>query len=217
MKVRVKAKHITESLMSYDHSEISRQQQDAFAAASQVKASEAIEFKRFVEEIAPVSVPQRKGDPLIIDTDEYPRPGTTVDTLAKLKPAFRPDGSVTAGNASGINDGAAMLILASAEAVQKYQLPVLAWIRSSGSAALEPSHMGYGPVPASKIALQRAGWKLQDLELLELNEAFAAQSLAVLQGFKEELGGIDSALVNVNGGAIALGHPIGASGARNVR
>ena len=194
--------------------QLSRQEQDEFALASQHKAEAAITDGRFQAEIAPVTIPQRKGDPVVVDTDEFPRLGATMEGLAKLRPAFQQDGSVTAGNASGINDGAAAVILASEAAVKKHNLEPLAWIRSWGSAALSPAEMGYGPVPATAAALKNAGWKLQDIELAELNEAFAAQALAVFRGFNQELGGIDPAIVNVNGGAIALGHPIGASGTR---
>ncbi|HBN9494418.1 TPA: acetyl-CoA C-acetyltransferase [Pseudomonas aeruginosa] len=188
---------------------ITREEQDTFAAASQQKAAEAIAAGRFKDEITPISIPQRKGDPLVFDTDEQPRAGTTVEALAKLKPAFKKDGTVTAGNASTINDGAAVLLLASADKARSLGLPVLAWIKSYASAGVDPAVMGIGPVPATQKALQKAGWTLQELDLIEANEAFAAQSLAVakeLSWSREK--------VNVNGGAIALGHPIGASGAR---
>lgn len=194
--------------------QISREQQDEFAAASQNKAEAAIQAGNFKAEIVPVQIPQRKGDPLIAEQDEFPRFGVTAEALGKLRPAFKKDGTVTAGNASGINDGAAMVMLASETAVEKHGLKVMAWIESYGSAALDPAYMGYGPVPATRQALERAGWTLQDIELAELNEAFSAQSLAVLKGFEQELGGISPEIVNVNGGAIALGHPIGASGTR---
>lgn len=194
---------------------ITREQMDAFALQSQQRAAAAVQSGRFTAEIAPVSVPQRKGDPRVVDTDEHPRPDTTPESLAKLRPAFRREGGrVTAGNASGINDGAAFVILASEEEVARRGLPVLGWLVASGAAAVDPSRMGYGPVPATAKALDRAGWKLSDVELLELNEAFAAQSLAVLAGMEKELGGTSQDLVNVNGGAIALGHPVGASGTR---
>ncbi|MBO9332981.1 acetyl-CoA C-acyltransferase [Achromobacter pulmonis] len=188
---------------------LTREAQDAFAAASQRKAADAIASGRFQDEITPVFIPQRKGDPLRFDTDEQPRAGTTVEALAKLKPAFKKDGTVTAGNASTINDGAAVLLLASAAKAKELDLPVLAWIKSYASAGVDPAIMGIGPVPATRRTLDKAGWTLDDLDLIEANEAFAAQSLAVAQ----ELGW-DTAKVNVNGGAIALGHPIGASGAR---
>ncbi len=193
---------------------ISREDQDAFALESQRRAAAAIEAGRFNEEIVPIEIPQRKGPPLVADTDEHPRPNTTSETLAKLKPAFLPEGSVTAGNASGINDGAAMLLLASAQEATRLGAEPLARIVSWASAGVDPSIMGFGPVPATKAALKKAGWRLQDVELAELNEAFAAQSLSVLKGLEKELGGIDPGIVNVNGGAIALGHPVGASGAR---
>ena len=188
---------------------ITRAQQDAFAADSQRKAAEAIAAGRFGDEITPISIPQRKGDPVLFDTDEQPRAGTTADALAKLRPAFKKDGTVTAGNASTINDGAAVLLLASAQKAEALGLPVLAWIRGYASAGVDPAVMGIGPVPATQKTLSKAGWRIGDLDLIEANEAFAAQALAVNQ----ELGW-DTARVNVNGGAIALGHPIGASGAR---
>ena len=188
---------------------ITRAQQDAFAADSQRKAAEAIAAGRFQDEITPISIPQRKGDPVLFDTDEQPRAGTTAEALAKLRPAFKKNGTVTAGNASTINDGAAVLLLASAQKAKALGLPVLAWIRGYASAGVDPAVMGIGPVPATQKTLNKAGWRIGDLDLIEANEAFAAQALAVNQ----ELGW-DTARVNVNGGAIALGHPIGASGAR---
>ena len=188
---------------------ITREQQDAFAADSQRKAAEAIAAGRFQDEITPISIPQRKGDPVLFDTDEQPRAGTTAEALAKLRPAFKKDGTVTAGNASTINDGAAVLLLASAQKAEALGLPVLAWIRGYASAGVDPAVMGIGPVPATQKTLNKAGWRIGDLDLIEANEAFAAQALAVNQ----ELGW-DTARVNVNGGAIALGHPIGVSGAR---
>lgn len=197
-----------------DRWSITREEMDEFAAHSQNKAERAMKEGRFQDEIAPVEVPQRKGDALVVKTDEHPRPGVTAQSLAKLKPAFRADGRVTAGSSSGINDGAAFVILASESVVRERNLRPLAWIVASASAAVDPAYMGYGPVPATTRALAKAGWKLSDIELAELNEAFAAQSLAVLRGFEKELGGIDADIVNVNGGAIALGHPVGASGAR---
>jgi acetyl-CoA C-acetyltransferase len=189
--------------------ELSREDQDAFAAASQQKASAAIEAGYFKREITPILIPQRKGEPLVFDTDEQPRPGSTLQALGNLKPAFQKDGSVTAGNSSTLNDGAAVLLLASAAKAQALGLPVLARIKAYASAGVDPSIMGIGPVPATRLALTKAGWSLGDLDLIEANEAFAAQSLAV----GKELGW-DTSKVNVNGGAIALGHPIGASGAR---
>jgi acetyl-CoA C-acetyltransferase len=197
-----------------DRWEIDREQMDAFAVESQNRAERASEEGRFQDEIVPVQIPQRKGEPLRADTDEHIRRGATLAGLAKLKPAFKKDGRVTAGNSSGINDGAAFVLLMSEEKADALGLEPLAYIRSYGSAGVDPAYMGFGPVPATRRALQRAGWSLQDVELAELNEAFAAQSLAVLKGMEQELGGIDPARVNVNGGAIALGHPIGASGTR---
>ncbi|MEG7359536.1 acetyl-CoA C-acetyltransferase [Pseudomonas citronellolis] len=188
---------------------ISREEQDAFAAASQQKAVAAIEAGRFRGEIVPVSIPQRKGEALSFDTDEQPRAGTTAEALAKLKPAFKKDGSVTAGNASSLNDGAAAVLLMSAAKAAELGLPVLARIAAYASAGVDPAIMGIGPVSATRRCLDKAGWQLADLDLIEANEAFAAQSLAV----GKELGW-DAAKVNVNGGAIALGHPIGASGCR---
>jgi acetyl-CoA C-acetyltransferase len=189
--------------------EISREAQDAFAAASQQKAAAAIEGGRFQSEITPILIPQRKGEPLAFDTDEQPRVDSTAQALAKLKPAFQKDGSVTAGNASTLNDGAAVLLLASAAKAKALGLPVLAKIKAYASAGVDPSIMGIGPVPATRLTLQKAGWSVEDLDLIEANEAFAAQALAV----GKEMGW-DTSKVNVNGGAIALGHPIGASGAR---
>jgi acetyl-CoA C-acetyltransferase len=189
--------------------EISREAQDAFAAASQQKAAAAIEGGRFQSEITPILIPQRKGEPLAFDTDEQPRVDSTAQALAKLKPAFQKDGSVTAGNASTLNDGAAVLLLASAAKAQALGLPVLAKIKAYACAGVDPSIMGIGPVPATRLTLQKAGWSVEDLDLIEANEAFAAQALAV----GKEMGW-DTSKVNVNGGAIALGHPIGASGAR---
>ncbi len=188
---------------------ITREQQDAFAAASQEKAIDAVVTGRFRDEITPIEIPQRKGDPVVVDTDEQPRAGTTADALAKLKPAFRKDGTVTAGNASTINDGAAVLLLASADKAKALGLPVLAWVKSWASAGVDPAIMGIGPVPATRKTLEKAGWTLADLDLIEANEAFAAQSLAVAKDLQWDMD-----KVNVNGGAIALGHPIGASGAR---
>jgi acetyl-CoA C-acetyltransferase len=189
--------------------EISREAQDAFSAASQQKAAAAIEAGRFKSEITPILIPQRKGDPLVFDTDEQPRIDSTAQALAKLKPAFQKDGSVTAGNSSTLNDGAAVLLLASAAKAQALGLPVLARIKAYASAGVDPSIMGIGPVPATRLTLEKAGWSLNDLDLIEANEAFAAQSLAVAKDLEWDLN-----KVNVNGGAIALGHPIGASGCR---
>ncbi|MEX1377749.1 MAG: acetyl-CoA C-acetyltransferase [Eubacteriales bacterium] len=189
---------------------ITREQQDEFAAKSQNKAEDAIKSGRLKEEIAPVSIPQRKGDPIVFDTDEFPRFGTTVETLGKLRPAFKKEnGTVTAGNASGINDGAAMLIVMSEEKANELNVKPIAKIVSYATAGVNPDIMGYGPVPATKKALERANLKVDDLDIIEANEAFAAQSLAVARDLE-----FDFEKVNVNGGAIALGHPIGASGAR---
>ena len=188
---------------------ISREAQDAFAAASQQKAAAAIEAGRFVDEITPILIIQRKGDPLSFATDEQPRAGTTAESLGKLKPAFKKDGSVTAGNASSLNDGAAAVILMSARKAEELGLPVLARIAAYANAGVDPAIMGIGPVSATRRCLDKAGWSLEALDLIEANEAFAAQSLSV----GKELGW-DMDKVNVNGGAIAIGHPIGASGCR---
>ena len=188
---------------------ITREAQDAFAAASQQKARAAIEAGRFRDEITPIEIPQRKGEPLVFDTDEQPRAGTTAESLAKLKPAFKKDGSVTAGNASSLNDGAAAVLLMSAEKAEALGLPVLARIASYANAGVDPAIMGIGPVSATRRCLEKAGWSLDELDLIEANEAFAAQALSV----GKELGW-DAEKVNVNGGAIAIGHPIGASGCR---
>ncbi len=188
--------------------QITRAEQDAFAAASQQKAEAAQKAGRFRDEIVPVTVSTRKGD-TVVDTDEYPRHGTTVETLQKLRPAFAKDGTVTAGNASGINDGAAAVVLMTeAEAARRGVTP-LARIVSWATAGVDPAVMGTGPIPASRAALAKAGWRVEDLDLIEANEAFAAQACAV----NREMGW-DVARVNVNGGAIAIGHPVGASGAR---
>ena len=188
--------------------QIGRGEQDEFAAASQAKAQAAQEAGRFAEEIAAVTVPSRKGD-VVVGEDEYPRHGTTVETLAKLRPAFAKDGTVTAGNASGINDGAAALVLMTEDEAARRGAEPLGRIVSWATAGIDPALMGAGPIPASRKALDRAGWKIDDLDLVESNEAFAAQSCAVARDL-----GFDMGRVNVNGGAISLGHPIGASGAR---
>ena len=188
---------------------VSRSDQDAFAAESQQRAVRAMSEGRFKAEIVPVSIPQKKGDPLVVDSDEYPRAGTTVEKLAALKPAFKKDGSVTAGNSSGINDGAAALVITTGTKAKAIGTKPLARILSYASTGVDPKIMGIGPIPAVRKVLERAGLKIADIDLFELNEAFAAQSVAV----SRELG-LDPAKVNVNGGAIALGHPIGASGAR---
>jgi acetyl-CoA C-acetyltransferase len=188
---------------------LTREEQDKFAAESQNKAEKALKENRFADEIAPVAIPQRKGDPVMFAKDEYPKAGVTAEGLAKLRPAFKKDGSVTAANASGINDGAACVLVASADAVKKHNLTPMARIVSYAWAGVDPSIMGIGPAEAVRKALKKAGWELKDVELIEANEAFAAQSLSVAKelGFNKEI-------VNVNGGAIALGHPVGASGAR---
>ncbi|MGE5578107.1 MAG: acetyl-CoA C-acetyltransferase [Syntrophothermus sp.] len=188
---------------------LTRQMQDEFSAWSQQKAEKAIKEGKFVDEIVPVEVPQKKGDPVVFKQDEFPRFGTTMETLAKLKPAFKKDGTVTAGNASGINDGAAAVVLMTAKKAAELGIKPLATIKSWGAAGVDPKIMGIGPVPATRKALERAGLKVGDLDLIEANEAFAAQSLAVAKDL-----GFNRDILNVNGGAVALGHPIGASGAR---
>jgi acetyl-CoA C-acetyltransferase len=188
--------------------QITRQQQDEFAVASQNKAEAAQKAGKFKDEIVPVTIKTRKGE-TVVDADEYPKHGTTMESIGKLRAAFDKEGSVTAGNASGINDGAAVVVLMKASQAQKEGRPVLARIVSWAQAGVDPSIMGTGPIPASRLALQKAGWKADDLDLIEANEAFAAQACAV----NKELGW-DTGKVNVNGGAIAIGHPIGASGAR---
>jgi acetyl-CoA C-acetyltransferase len=189
--------------------DISREKQDALALGSQQKAAAAQEAGRFKDEIVPVTIPQKKGDPVVFAADEFINKKTSAEALAGLRPAFDKAGSVTAGNASGINDGAAALVLMSAKKAAELGIQPLAKIKSFGTSGLDPATMGMGPVPATKKALERAGWQASDVDLFELNEAFAAQACAV----NKELG-IDAAKVNVNGGAIAIGHPIGASGAR---
>ncbi len=186
-----------------------REQLDRFSVDSQNKAVEAIASGRFKDEIVPVVIPQRKGDPIVVDTDEYPKPNSTMEGLAKLRPTFKKDGVVTAANSSGINDGAAALCLMSKEKAEELGLTPLVTITSYASAGVDPLIMGTGPVPATEKALKKAGLTVHDLDLIEANEAFAAQSLSVMESL-----GLDSEKVNVNGGAIALGHPIGASGAR---
>jgi acetyl-CoA C-acetyltransferase len=188
---------------------ITREQQDALALASQQKAAEAQAAGRFKDEIVPVTIPQKKGEAIVFDADEYINKKTSAEALAGLRPAFDKAGSVTAGNASGINDGAAAVVVMSAKKAAQLGLKPLARIAAFGTSGLDPATMGMGPVPASRKALQRAGWKAEDVNLFELNEAFAAQACAV----NKELG-IDPSKVNVNGGAIAIGHPIGASGCR---
>jgi acetyl-CoA C-acetyltransferase len=188
--------------------QISREEQDRFAVASQNKAEAAQKAGRFKDEIAPVTIASRKGD-VVIDADEYIRAGTTLEAVAKLRPAFSKDGTVTAGNASGINDGAAALVVMTAEEAERRGLTPLARIASFATTGVDPAVMGTGPIPSSRKALEKAGWKAQDLDLIEANEAFAAQAIAVNKDM-----GWDTDRVNVNGGAIAIGHPIGASGAR---
>ncbi|SCZ80535.1 acetyl-CoA C-acetyltransferase [Acidaminobacter hydrogenoformans] len=189
--------------------EISREAQDAFAVESQRRAFEARESGRFDEEIVPVPIPQRKGDPVMFARDEYIREGATLESMTKLRPAFKKDGTVTAGNASGINDGAAALVLMSREKADALGLKPLAAVKSFASAGVDPSIMGYGPVPAVRKALEKAGMTVDQLDLIEANEAFASQSLTVMKELQ-----LPAEKTNVNGGAIALGHPIGASGAR---
>ena len=188
---------------------LTREELDQFSVASQNKAEAAIKSGRFKDEIVPVEIPQRKGDPVIFDTDEFPKFGATIEGVAKLKPAFKKDGAVTAANASGINDGAAALIVMSKEKADALGLSYLCKVKSYASAGVDPSIMGIGPVPASRSALDKAGMTIKDMDLIEANEAFAAQSVAVGKDL-----GFDSDKLNVNGGAVALGHPIGASGAR---
>jgi 3-oxoadipyl-CoA thiolase len=211
---KMKAMHGTDSMgetaenIAAERPHITREKQDVFAARSHAKAVAAIDSGRFKQEIVPVSIPQKKGDPKVVDMDERPRRDTTMESLAKLKPAFREGGTVTAGNSSGLNDGASALLLMSAEKAKSLNLKPLARIVTSASAGVPPRIMGIGPVPATKKALDRAGLKIKDIGLMELNEAFAIQSLAVLEDLQ-----IDPELVNVNGGAIAIGHPLGCSGA----
>ncbi len=188
---------------------ISRTEQDEFSVRSQEKAARAHSEGRFNQEIVPIEVPQRKGPPVVFERDEFPRPGTGVDCLAKLTPVFKKDGTVTPGNSSGINDGAAGLVVMAEDSARELGLPVLARIKAYACAGVDPDIMGTGPVPATRKCLERAGWEIDDLDVVEANEAFAAQAVYV----NRELGW-DPEIVNVNGGAIALGHPIGASGAR---
>jgi len=192
-----------------DELKLTREEQDKFAAESQRRVAAAWEAGKFEDEIVPVEIPQRKGDLIVFKKDEHFRVGTNFETLSKLRPAFKKDGSVTAGNASGINDGAAAVIVASAEFVKKHNLKPIARIVAHATTGLNPSRMGLGPVSATQKALEKAGWKVSDLERVEANEAFAVQSLGVIRQL-----GLDPEKTNVNGGAIALGHPIGASGAR---
>lgn len=188
---------------------ITREDQDRFSLASQEKAVAAIDAGRFKDEIVPVVIPQKKGDPVVFDTDEFPRRGTTLEALSKIPPAFKKGGTVTAGNASGINDGAAAVVVMSAEKARELGIKPLFTIRSTATAGVDPAYMGLGPIPSSRKALKKAGLSVADLDLVEANEAFAAQACAVVK----ELG-LPADKVNVNGGAVAIGHPIGASGAR---
>ena len=187
---------------------ITRQEQDDFAVLSQQKVKAAWEASRFADEIVPIAIPGRKGD-VVVDKDEYPKPDTTADVLNKLRPAFKKDGTVTAGNASGINDGAAAIVIMSREKAESLGIKPLALVKSYANVGVSPATMGLGPIPATLKALERAGLKIDDLDLIEANEAFAAQAITVVRELK-----LDAAKINVNGGAIALGHPIGASGAR---
>ncbi len=188
---------------------LTREEQDKFSLNSQLRTEEAIKSGRFKDEIVPVEIPQRRGDPIVVDTDEHPRFGSSIEGIQKLRPAFKKDGTVTAGNASGINDGAAALILMSKEKAEELGIKPLATIKSYASAGVDPSIMGTGPISATRKALEKANMTVEDLDLVEANEAFASQSLSVVK----ELG-LNPEITNVNGGAIALGHPIGASGAR---
>ncbi|MEW8691799.1 MAG: acetyl-CoA C-acetyltransferase [Candidatus Thiodiazotropha endolucinida] len=188
---------------------LSREDQDAFAAASQQKAEAALNERVFADEIIPIEIPQRRGDPIVFDRDEFPRPGTTAESLGKLRPAFSKEGSVTPGNASGINDGAAAVMVMSETKAKALGLTPMVRVVAFASAGVDPSIMGTGPIPASTKCLDKAGWKVDDLDRIEANEAFAAQAMCVNQEM-----GWDSSKVNVHGGAIALGHPIGASGCR---
>jgi 3-oxoadipyl-CoA thiolase len=213
---KMKEMHGTDSMgetaenIAAERPHITREKQDEFAVRSHQRAIAAIDSGRFKQEIVPVAIPQKKGDPKIVDTDERPRRDTTMETLARLKPAFKKEGgTVTAGNSSGLNDGAAALLVMSAERAKTLNLKPLARIVTSASAGVPPRVMGYGPIPATRKALQRAGLQMKDIGLIEVNEAFAVQSLAVLEDLE-----LDSEIVNVNGGAIAIGHPLGCSGAR---
>ncbi|MCK9557144.1 MAG: acetyl-CoA C-acetyltransferase [Candidatus Cloacimonetes bacterium] len=194
---------------------LTREEQDEFSTISQNRTEAAQKNGRFNDEIVPIAIPQRKGDPIIIDKDEMPRAGVTKESLAKLRPAFKKDGTVTAASSSGINDGAALVLIMSEDKAKELGFTPMAYFVDSASAGVDPAIMGYGPVPAIKKVLQKTGWSLGDIELVELNEAFAAQSLSVIKGLeKEGVGKINTDIVNVNGGAIAIGHPIGCSGAR---
>ena len=195
----------------FDETHISREDQDTFSLESHRRALDAIDSGRFADEIVPVTIPQRKGDPIVVDTDERPRRDTSMEKLSRLRPAFRSNGTVTAGNASGINDGAAAVLLMSAQKAEELGLQPLVRVVSSAAAGVMPRTMGYGPIPATRKALDRANLKVDDIGLIELNEAFAVQALSVMRemGFRHEI-------TNVNGGAVALGHPLGCTGARIV-
>ena len=213
---QMKAMHGTESMgetaenIAAERPHITREMQDAFALHSHQRAIAAIDSGRFKQEIVPVTIPQRKGDPKVVDTDERPRRDTSMESLARLKPAFKKEGgTVTAGNSSGLNDGAAALLVMSEEKAKSLNLKPLARVITSASAGVPPRVMGYGPIPATRKALERAGLKMKDIGLMEINEAFAVQSLAVVEDLE-----VDPEIVNVNGGAIAIGHPLGCSGAR---
>jgi 3-oxoadipyl-CoA thiolase len=213
---KMKEMHGTDSMgetaenIAAERPHITREKQDEFAVRSHQRAIAAIDSGRFAQEIVPVSVPQKKGDPKLVDTDERPRRDTSMESLAKLKPAFKKDGgTVTAGNSSGLNDGAAALLMMSEEKARSLNLKPLARIVTSASAGVPPKVMGYGPIPATRKALQRAGLKTKDVGLIEINEAFAVQALSVMEDLE-----LDPEIVNVNGGAIAIGHPLGCSGAR---
>ncbi len=192
-----------------DQYDITREQMDEFAVTSQNRAENAVKSEKFVDEIIPIEIPQRKGDPKVVAQDESPRFGVTYEGLTKLRPAFKKDGRVTAANSSTINDGAALVILMSKEKAQSLGLKVLVTIKACATAGVDPAIMGTGPIPATQKVLEKAGWNVEDLDLIEANEAFAAQSLSVVNTLN-----LDPSKTNVNGGAIALGHPIGASGAR---
>jgi acetyl-CoA acetyltransferase family protein len=200
----------TAEVVAADHG-VTREEQDAFALESQRRCAAALAARRFDAEIVPVNIRRRKGDPIVVDVDEHPRPDSTAEGLARLRPAFRKDGTVTAGNSSGINDGAAALLVVSAERGRALGFDPMARIVSGAVVGVEPHRMGIGPVPATRKALERSGWRTPDLELVELNEAFAAQAIPCVRQLE-----LDPERVNVNGGAIALGHPVGCSGARIV-
>jgi len=200
----------TAEVVAADHG-ITREEQDAFALESQRRCRTALAERRFDAEIVPVNIPRRKGDPVVVDVDEHPRPDSTAEALARLRPAFKKDGTVTAGNSSGINDGAAALLVVSADRGRELGLEPMARIVGGAVAGVEPHRMGIGPVPATRMVLDRTGWRTPELDLVELNEAFAAQAIPCMRQLE-----LEPALVNVNGGAIALGHPVGCSGARIV-